>query len=312
MKNYAICFRAASVILLITLAAFLSSCGNGDNGSNAGDEAVGTPVRVSHPVLVNMSNNISLNATTVFLSKEIVRATFQGFIRKIYKNIGDKISPGDKLFEIQTKELASGDTVNLLLGKEPFSGSVLIKAVSSGVLSELDYHAGDFVSDGERVAVISNPSSMRLRLNVPYEYNSIIKIGKKCSINLPGGGTVQGVVEKSVPSVNPETQTQTFYVELTNKKELPENLNTIVKIPYQEFSNTIAVPKSAVITDVTESEFWIMKLINDTTGVRVYIDKGIENDSLVQVLNPNLNTASLIISEGAYGLPDTARVEIVK
>ena len=55
-----------------------------------------------------------------------------------------------------------------------------------------------------------------------------------------------------------------------------------------------------------------MKLINDTTALRVDIQKGVENDSLVQILSPKLSTEDRIVKTGAYGLPDTAKVEIVK
>ena len=67
-----------------------------------------------------------------------------------------------------------------------------------------------------------------------------------------------------------------------------------------------------MVTDVTQEKFWVMKLINDSTAVRVNIDKGVENDSLVQVLNSNLDTSAKIISDGAYGLPDTAKIAVVK
>jgi hypothetical protein len=58
--------------------------------------------------------------------------------------------------------------------------------------------------------------------------------------------------------------------------------------------------------------FWIMKLINDSTAVRENIHKGIETDSLVQILSPRLNKSDRVISSGAYGLPDTSKIEIVK
>ncbi len=86
----------------------------------------------------------------------------------------------------------------------------------------------------------------------------------------------------------------------------------MVKIPFKVFKNTTALPKSSLVTNVTEDSFWVMKLVNDTTAVKVNIKKGIENDSLAQILKPKLDTTSRIILSGAYGLPDTAIVEIVK
>ena len=55
-----------------------------------------------------------------------------------------------------------------------------------------------------------------------------------------------------------------------------------------------------------------MRLINDTTAAKNDIKRGIENDSVVQILNSNLNPEDRIILSGAYGLPDTAKVEIQK
>jgi hypothetical protein len=55
-----------------------------------------------------------------------------------------------------------------------------------------------------------------------------------------------------------------------------------------------------------------MKLINDSTAVRVDIQKGIENDSLIQIIKPQFNLYDRIIFDGAYGLPDTANVVITQ
>ncbi|MDE3059260.1 MAG: RND transporter, partial [Bacteroidota bacterium] len=103
-----------------------------------------------------------------------------------------------------------------------------------------------------------------------------------------------------------------FFIALRRFEKIPENLNVIVKIPFESAKNTLVLPKSAIMTNVTQNSFWVMKLINDSIAVRTDIEKGIENDSIVQILSPNLGTADRIISAGAYGLPDTAGVEIVE
>ena len=187
-----------------------------------------------------------------------------------------------------------------------------INAGSAGVLTELDFHEGDYVTSGEQIAIISNPSSLRIRLNVPYEDVMKAKIGGTCNVNFPDGVDIPGIVEKSVPSVDLSTQTQAFLITLDRFENIPENLNVIVTIPFERFRNATVVPKSAVMTNVTQDSFWIMKLINDSMSVRVNVEKGIENDSVVQILQPHLETSDRILSSGAYGLPDTAEVEIVK
>ena len=300
-----------SVSFFLLMPLLLISCGS-KSKDDSNDVNSGTPVTITHPILMNMDNYLDLNGNTVFLSKEIIRSTFDGFIVKVFKNIGDAVKPGDKLFLIRTKESAASDTLNFRLGNQLFQGAVYVSANSNGILSELNYHTGDYVTTGEQIAVVSNPSSLRIKLNVPYEDVLKVKIGNQCQVNLPDGINIPGTIENNVPAVDPVTQTQIYYVKLLKYRSVPENLNVIVKIPFEHFNNTTVLPKSALNTDVTESDFWIMKLINDTTAVRVDVKKGIENDSVAQILSPKLDTSDKVVLTGAYGLPDTANVEIVK
>ena len=297
-------------VLLIAPVIIISCGGNDENNNNVVNS--GTPVTITHPFRTNLSDYIELNGNTVFLTKEIVRATFQGFISKVYKNIGDSVKPGDDLFQIRTMESAAADSLNISFGNKQFKGIVKLKAQTEGVLTELNYHLGDFVSNGELLAIISNPSSLRIKLNVPYEDVLKVKTGRDCEVNLPDGINMPGTIEKNVPAVNPVTQTQIYFIKLKRYSNIPDSLNVIVKIPYKSFINTTVLPKSSLVTNSTEDAFWIMKLINDTTAIRVNIKKGIENDSIAQILNPKLDTSDRVILTGAYGLPDTAKVEIVK
>jgi len=308
--NYKNKYKILLIPPVIFISLLLGACKGKSDNTPEGD--AGAPVQVTQPVITDMKDYIELNANTAFLSKEIVRATFQGFIEKTYKNIGDKVKPGDILFRIRTKELAAADTVKLKLGDDTFHGSIFIKAKSQGTLTELDYHAGDFTSDGEQLAIVSNPSSLIIKLSVPYENASKINPIGNCEIILPGGEKFTGIIEKKIPTVDLASQTQTYLIKISTNKEIPENLNVIVRIPVKDYKNAVALPKTSIMTDVTENLFWIMKVINDSTAVRVNIKKGIENDSLIQVKDPKLSSTDKIISKGAYGLPDTAKVEIAK
>ncbi len=295
-----------SLIIFLVFSIFIVSCSSDTKTTST--EPLGTPVKVANPSVSSLTDYMSFNANTTFLKKEIVRSTFQGFIQKVYKNIGDYVNAGDEIFQIITKEAYATDSVRIKLSDETFSGTVLLKAKTSGVLTELNYNVGDFVSDGEQLAVISNPSSLAVLLNVPYQHISKIKINSSCILILPNGQKINGTISKSLPSVDPISQTQTFLVGFADGKNLPANLNLEVKIPVSTLKNALVLPKSAIQSDETLTEFWIMKLINDTTAIKTPITKGIETDSLVQIIQPRLELNDRIIVDGAYGLPDTARV----
>jgi hypothetical protein len=55
-----------------------------------------------------------------------------------------------------------------------------------------------------------------------------------------------------------------------------------------------------------------MKMIDSATAVKVPIIKGMETSDRVEIINPRFEMNDKILLTGNYGLPDTARVKIVK
>jgi uncharacterized NAD(P)/FAD-binding protein YdhS len=72
------------------------------------------------------------------------------------------------------------------------------------------------------------------------------------------------------------------------------------------------LPKSAVLANETQTEFWVMKLINDTLAVKVPVTKGIETTDRIEIISPQFAAQDRIVITGNYGLSDTAKVKIVK
>jgi multidrug efflux pump subunit AcrA (membrane-fusion protein) len=302
-------FQRNTMAALLVFLAVLASCAKTQQGIR-GTASTGTPVQVTHPRIQDVTEFVDLNANTIFLKKEIVRATFAGFIETINKNIGDRVSDGDLVFTVKTKESAADDSIRIDVGSEMFGGSVQIRAHSDGVLTALNYHNGDFVSEGEEIAVIANPSSLRIALNVPFPYVSKIVPDSACEIFLPDGRTVSAVIQKIIPSVDPTSQTQTFLLRPERPVALPENLNVNARLPLRTVKNAVVLPRNAVMSNETQDRFWVMRIIDDSTAVRVDVQKGIEDDSLIQIVEPVFGPSDRIVSDGAYGLPDSATVTI--
>lgn len=291
-------------ILLITL----SSCGKKDSGETE-TPLKGVEVTAGNPVTTRMNEYLDLNANTFFLSQEIVRATFPGFILKTNKNLGDHVKKGELLFTLKTKEASASDSIYL---ENQFNGMVNIYARTNGILTELTYQTGDYVTESERLALIVDPSSLRIMLNVPFQYSNNVSGSDSYLIKLPDKKEFSAKVIKKLPSIDAVNQTQSFILEPNTTINVPANLNLIVKIPLKTLVNAVALPKSAVVTNETESEFWVMKIINDSTAVKLDIKKGIETDSLVQIKEPVLSANDRFVTEGAYGLPDTVNIMIKK
>ncbi len=295
-------------IFLIMTAVLISCSGRKTNETE--DISPAVEIFAGRPVIKNMQDYIGLNATTRYLKQEIVRSTLQGFIERNYKSIGDRINPGDVLFLIKTKEASFTDSINFKVGNSDFTGNVRIKAKTGGILTELFYQAGDYIADGEQLALIVDPSSLRIMVNVPYKYDRFIRINDVFDTRFPDGSSYKARVVGKIPEVDPASQTQSYILVINKKNGIPANLNLIVSVPVKTEKNALALPKSAVMANEIQTEFWVMKIINDSTAVKMPVVKGIENDSLVQVVSPVIDTNERFIIDGAFGLPDTAAIKI--
>jgi len=129
---------------------------------------------------------------------------------------------------------------------------------------------------------------------------------------LPDASILNGTIESPLPTVDAVAQTQRYIIKVNNSQNIPENLIAKVNLVKQAKSNAVSVAKEAVLSNETQTEFWIMKLLDSNTAVRVDIKKGIENNNSVEVLDPKLSVNDKIVLTGHYGLSDTAKVVIIK
>ncbi len=117
-----------------------------------------------------LTEYIDLNATATFLQKSYVKANVNGYIQTVNATLGKYVEAGQVLFTVKTKEAQSiGNAVNKLDPGFKFSGVNNIKASGSGYITQLNHQLGDYVQDGEQLAVISDENSFAFILNLPYE-----------------------------------------------------------------------------------------------------------------------------------------------
>ncbi len=296
------------------MAGFIA-CHHKEAAIEAGvaDEEIQTPVTITTVSSEPLSDYVELNATSSFLQDNIIRSNINGYIKAVNTKVGQYTGAGKTLFTLKTKEAESlGNTVNKLDPTFHFSGIVNIKAAQSGYITQLDHQPGDYVQDGEQLAVISNSKSFGFVLNIPYEYHRYVSIGKTVEVVLPDGTHLNGTVTSFMPTIDSVSQTQGALIKVSGGTAIPENLIAKVRILKSAKTAALSVPKAAVLTDEAQTSFWVMKMIDSITAVKVPIIKGMETGKRVEIMRPQLLTSDKILLTGNYGLPDTAKVKIVK
>lgn len=302
------------IIFLLLIAAFAAGCGGGKPADDEdADVPSQTPVTITTISQNAMADQVELNATSVFQQKNYVKANANGYIQQVNAKPGQLVNKGAVLFTIKTKESQSiGNSINILDTTFKFSGVNKIRATEHGFITQLSHQAGDYVQDGEQLAIISDESSFAFILQVPYELRALVKTGQNVPLTLPDGEKLTGRVTALMPSVDTLSQTQGVVVKVNSSHPIPENLVAKAYLVKTARPNTASLPKQAVLSNETQTNFWVMKLINDTLAVKVPVTKGIETNDRVEILSPSFSLHDRIIVTGNYGLADTAKIKIVK
>ena len=300
------------LVFMITVAIpFIPSCKTGDSEPEEAGE-VKTPVTIVGVTNRQVSSTIDLPAVTMFLNKSIVRATTSGTVQNISVKPGDPVTIGRLLFSIKTREAAAlrnaaGSDTSLSV-----KGIININSTKSGIISSVSYQQGDYVMEGDELAVISDQSSLVFIIEVPIELNGLVEKNRNCTITLPDNKKTGAVITGRLPEMESGSQTVKYIARSGSSSGLPANLIASAGLVNYSNDNATILPKPAVLGNETQTEFWVMKLINDTTAVKIVVTKGYETDSEVEIKEPNFLPADRIILTGNYGLSDTATISVIQ
>jgi multidrug efflux pump subunit AcrA (membrane-fusion protein) len=270
-------------------------------------------VSVTKPVYGSIENRLTLNGKTVLYKKNQEPAPISGYITAVHIQFGDNVEAGQVLFEIETPEnraLEKSDTKNASIGT---FGKIKVRATTPGVVSEPLLHGkGAYVSEGNVLCTIADLKDLVVRVNVPFEYHDIIHQGIQCRLLLPDQTAHAGTVIRVRPFMEESSQTQEVLVKPSGNQTWPENMNLTVSFQKDNRTEALLLPKRALLTNETQDEFWVMKVMKDSLAVKIPVEPGIMNDSLVEIISNGLGTNDNIILEGGYGLEDSSLVTILR
>ena len=295
------------------LLVLFFSCRSRETATDEEAVEAKTPVTVTTISNQPMEEYVELNATSAFLQKWIVRANATGYLQSANVQLNKYVGAGQILYTVKTKEAQSiGNTINILDSTFRFTGINKIPAAAGGFISQINHQNGDYVQDGDQLAVITDTRSFVFLLDMPYELRPYITSKKTLEMVLPDGELLIGTISGTMPTMDATSQTQSIILKVNTNHALPENLIAKVKVVKSSKGNANSLPKAALLTDEIQGEFWIMKMINDSTAAKVTVKKGIETNNMIEILSPSFSTDDKILVTGNYGLGDTAKVRIIK
>lgn len=302
------------ILIIILLISVFVSCKS--KKTEAVPDTVNSKASVKTTLILsgNIDDIIRLNGKTVFLKKSAVFSSIPGYVKRVYAQYGDVVKKNDLLFEIQTKENKAMEKSELdpQLSSAK-SGIISILAPSDGILSELNINSpGVYVVEGTQLCTVTENQDMMVQVNVPFEYNQMIATNKTCKVILPDSTFLDGNIVKIMPLINETSQTQNVLIKVRSYRQLPENLNVTVQFIKSIHSKAKLIPKEALLTNEVQNKFWVMKILHDSIAVKVPVAKGFANYRMVEIISSEISVSDPVIIEGAYGLPDSTIVKVVR
>jgi hypothetical protein len=301
-------------LLFLLLLFSLTACHPAADDAEAEAVAPKALVTVGQVQADTLRDVLQLSAVSAYPVKEILRASTVGYVLGPTPVVGQAVGSNQTVFRVQTKE---SRTLHLdQLTGDPrlkFSGIIPIKSARVGVLSTVDKLAGDYVQDGEPLGTVYDKSRFGFVLDVPVTQLRYVHTGQSCRIFLPDGRVLAGRVAEVLATADVSLQTQRYTVRPTGRvPELPENIAVQVELDRTAPRRVPTLPKGAVLTDETQTQFWVMRLLNDSTAVKVPVLRGAEQGDRVEIKKPVFTAHDRLLLTGNYGLDDTAAVKVTR
>lgn len=292
-------------IVLLSLIVSLSGCGQRDaSNGNIRKEMSGTAVTLTHAAFGRIEKEVIFSATTVYQNKSVVGAPIPAFITEALVQPGSRVKAGETLYRIESKEQhALGNGSHAVIP---------VKAERDGIVLDVQQQAGSYVTEGTVLCTVAEIESLVFEIHVPYEQQRYAHRGSKCRLELPDGTRLAATVQAPLATMNTASQSERV-IARAKAPFLPEGMH--VKAVFSESGSSsegMILPKSAVQSDETLTKYWVMKLSDDSTAVRVPVAVGNSNASEIEIESDALSPQDRIILTGGYGLEEGARVVVTK
>lgn len=185
-----------------------------------------------------------------------------------------------------------------------------VRSPISGVVSDRPVNLGEMASSGSAVISVIDISRVVARANVSVQQAASIAAGRPATITGPGG-ELTGKVTVVSPAVDPNTTTVQVWVEAANPRErLKPGATVQISVDAGEIPNALVVPAAALLASDDGGEK-VMIAGSDSIAHESTVKIGVRSGDEVQLLS-GVEQGQQVITQGALGLDDKAKIEIAK
>ncbi len=178
-----------------------------------------------------------------------------------------------------------------------------------GVVAERPLYPGETAPAGAPLIVIVDSSKVIAKAHLAQEQAALLKVGDVAEITGPGADTLTaGKVTVVSPATDPNSTTVEVWVEAANPEgHLRPGASAHLSITVARFPGVTAVPAEAILT--SDGKTTVMVVGKDNVARQTEVKVGVRSGKEIQITE-GIKPGETVVSTGAYGLPDGAKVHL--
>lgn len=187
-----------------------------------------------------------------------------------------------------------------------------IRSPIAGVITDRPLYQGEMAAAGTPLITVMDVSRIVARAHIPEAQAESLKVGDPAEISsLDGKDKLSGKVTIVSPALDPNSTTVEIWAEAKNtKEEFRAGASVNLTMVSKTAAEAIVVPKSALLVDPKEGSS-VMVVGSDSHAHQRKVQTGIQQDDRVEIVQ-GLKEGEVVVTVGAYGLPDNVKVTVQK
>ncbi|MBZ5562806.1 MAG: efflux RND transporter periplasmic adaptor subunit [Acidobacteriia bacterium] len=187
-----------------------------------------------------------------------------------------------------------------------------IRSPISGVVTDRPLYPGEMASGGTPLITVMDISQVIARAHLPESQAALLKVDDAAELSVAGGDKgISGRVTVVSPALDLNSTTVEVWVQALNPGDQlrPGTTANLTLVP-RKVPNTLVIPRAALLTEPDQTTS-VMVVGPDDRAHQREVQTGIEEGNEVQVIK-GLGEGELVVTTGAYGLPDNVKVNVGK
>jgi len=187
-----------------------------------------------------------------------------------------------------------------------------IRSPMTGVVTDRPLYPGGMASAGSPLMTIMDTSRIIARAHLPVAQAEGLKAGDVVEVSAPGQEHPSaGKVTLVSPALDPDSTTVEVWAEAANPMgRLKPGITVTLTFTSKNIPGALTVPTSAVVSKPDQPPY-VMIVGSDGRAHERVVQIGIEQGNNKQILQ-GLREGELVVTTGAYGLPDNVKVQVGK